>query len=97
MPGMTTRRTSTQSLQQFAAQAKSDNPNEVDQIRDYDLNCEKAMQKKARACNVSYLVTGEEKGVIKCSTFPLLYTSFTGRNLWNILTLTMMIQISVLK
>lgn len=63
MPGMTmtTRRASTRNLQQLAEQDQAADFNE-DQDRDYDLNCERAMQKKAKACNVSYLVTGEEKG-----------------------------------
>ena len=58
---MTTRRTSTRNLQQLAAQAQANEQNE-DQVRDYDLNYGKTLQRKAKACNVSYLVTGEEKG-----------------------------------
>ena len=59
---MTTRRTSNRNLQQLAAQAQSDDLNEVDQIRYHDLNCEKGhAKKKIRSCNANYQVTGEEK------------------------------------
>lgn len=43
---MTTRHTSNRNLQQLAAQAQSDDLNEVDQIRYHDLNCEKGHAKK---------------------------------------------------
>ena len=41
-------------------QSQTDNGHSRDenQVRDYELNFEKAVRKKARACNVEYLVSG---------------------------------------
>ena len=35
---------------------------EEEPVRDYELNCDSAMRKKAKACSVDYFVSGEEKG-----------------------------------
>ena len=61
MTKMTTRR-SARNLQQLDMQPQSGHPENDEPVRDYELNCGKAMKKKAKACSVNYLVTGEEKG-----------------------------------
>ena len=57
---MTTRR-SARNLQQLSTQSQNVQSDE-EPVRDYELNCGRAMKKKAKTCSVDYLVTGEEKG-----------------------------------
>ncbi|MEW8547355.1 MAG: hypothetical protein AB2693_27925, partial [Candidatus Thiodiazotropha sp.] len=58
---MTTRR-STRNLRQHELQAQSGDTSDEDTCRDYDLNYDKAIKKKAKACNVEYSVRGGVKG-----------------------------------
>ena len=63
---MTTRRSS-RNLLQAEQQENGQNLNETSDAegtnhRDYDLNYERAMKKKARACQAGYLVSSEVKG-----------------------------------
>ena len=57
---MTTRR-SARNLQQLSTQSQNVQSDE-EPVRDYELNCGRAMKKKAKTCSVDSLVTGEEKG-----------------------------------
>ena len=72
---MTTRR-SARNLQQLSTQSQNVQSDE-EPVRDYELNCGRAMKKKAKTCSVDYLVTGEEKGGVTMSTaFPHLCMRF---------------------
>ena len=78
---MTTRR-SARNLQQLELQ-KNDSSDE-ETCRDYDLNYDKAIKKKVKACNVEYSVRGRLRGEIMSSVSPLPCTNFIARSFWNI-------------
>ena len=58
---MRTRR-SARNLQQLAESEQPGDDSDGETCRDYDLNYDRAMQKKLNACNTDYLITRVEKG-----------------------------------